>query len=443
MQNDRPAASRGQFWRYALPSMFSQLLNSCFIIVDGLFIGQNLGDAGLAAINVAWPIVAVIQSVSLAVGTGGAVRLATARGRGDETEALAARGNTLVLLAVCAAALEVGLGLTYPRILPLIGANAELYPLAAAYSRVACLLSPLQVFSCGLLPLVRSAGRTVGAMMVTVGGLLGNIFLDWLFIQRFQWGLPGAALATGLSQGLCALAALPLLLAHRGWPLRLRQFVPARRMVRGILHSAVAPFGLSISTSAILLVTNLQALRHGGIRGVAVYAVLSYVLGSVIPLVGGVGDGLQPLVSFARGAGDWHGLARLRRAGAALALGVALACGAACWGLRSQLPLLFGASELAAAQGAAAMWTLVLACPFMALARFCCSYFCAAGEPVAGAVIAFGEPLAAQPLFLFTLPLVWGLEGVWIAYPAAVMLTAAAALVLMRRHLALLPRQDG
>ena len=101
------------------------------------------------------------------------------------------------------------------------------------------------------------------------------------------------------------------------------------------------------------------------------------------------------------------------------------------------------ASELAAAQGAAAMWTLVLACPFMALARFCCSYFCAAGEPVAGAVIAFGEPLAAQPLFLFTLPLVWGLEGVWIAYPAAVMLTAAAALVLMRRHLALLPRQDG
>ena len=57
-------------------------------------------------------------------------------------------------------------------------------------------------------------------MAVTVGGLLGNIFLDWLFIQRFQWGLPGAALATGLSQGACALAALPLLLARRGWPLR-------------------------------------------------------------------------------------------------------------------------------------------------------------------------------------------------------------------------------
>lgn len=433
---------RSQFWRYALPSMFSQLLNSCFIIVDGLFIGRNLGDAGLAAINVAWPIVAVIQSVSLAVGTGGAVRLATARGRGDDAEALAVRGNTILLLAVCAAALSIGLGLTYPRILPLIGASDELYPLAAGYSRVVCRLAVCQVFASGLLPLVRSAGRTVGAMAVTVGGLLGNIFLDWLFIQHFQWGLPGAALATGLSQGACALAALPLLLAHRSWPLRLRQFVPSRRRVRDILHYAVSPFGLSISTSAILLITNLRALRYGGTRGVAVYAVLSYVLGSVIPLVSGVGDGLQPLVSFARGAADWHSLARLRRAGAALAVGVALVCGAACWCLRGQLPLLFGASPEAAAQGAAAMWTLALACPFMALTRFCCSYFCAVGEPLAGGILAYGEPLAAQPLFLFTLPLLWGLEGVWVAYPAAVMLTAAAAIALMRRHLALLPAGD-
>lgn len=443
MHNEPSAAAmRGQFWRYALPSMFSQLLNSCFIIVDGLFIGQNLGDAGLAAINVAWPIVALIQAVSLAVGTGGAVRLATARGRGDEAEALTARGNAVTLLAVCAAVLGVGLALTYPYILPVIGANEELYPLAAAYIRVVCMLAVCQVFATGLLPLVRSAGRTIGAMVVTVGGLLGNIFLDWLFIHHFQWGLPGAALATGLSQGACALAALPLLLNHKGWPLHIAQFIPCRRMVKGILHYAVSPFGLSISTSAILLITNLRALRYGGTQGVAVYAVLSYVLGSIIPLISGVGDGLQPLLSYARGAGDWHGLAHLRRKGLALAVGVALASGVACFALRDVLPAVFGASADAAAQGAAAMWTLTLACPFVAVVRFCCSYFCAVGEPLAGGVLAYGEPLGAQPLFLFTLPLWLKLEGVWVAYPAAVMLTAAIAFVLMRRHLALLPERE-
>ena len=439
MHNEPSAAIRGQFWRYALPSMFSQLLNSCFIIVDGLFIGRNLGDAGLAAINVAWPIVALIQAVSLAVGIGGAVRLATALGKGDEAEALTARGSTVTLLAVCAAVLGVGLGLTYPYILPAIGANEELYPLAAAYIRVVCLLAVCQVFATGLLPLMRSAGRTLGAMTVTVGGLLGNIFLDWLFIQRFQWGLPGAALATGLSQGACALAALPLLLAHKGWPLRLGQFAPCKRMIKGILHYAVSPFGLSISTSAILLITNLRALRYGGTQGVAVYAVLSYVLGSIIPLISGVGDGLQPLVSYARGARDWQGLCHLRRKGLALAVAVAVISGVACFALREVLPVVFGASPEAAAQGAAAMWTLTLACPFVAVVRFSCSYFCAVGEPLAGGILAYGEPLGAQPLFLFTLPLWLQLEGVWVAYPAAVMLTAAVAVVLTRRHLALLP----
>lgn len=439
MHNEPSAAIRGQFWRYALPSMFSQLLNSCFIIVDGLFIGRNLGDAGLAAINVAWPIVALIQAVSLAVGTGGAVRLATALGKGDEDEALTARGNAVLLLAASAVALGVGLSLTYPYILPLIGANEELYPLAAAYIRVVCLLTVCQVFATGLLPLVRSAGRTLAAMTVTVGGLLGNIFLDWLFIQRFQWGLPGAALATGLSQGACALAALPLLLAHKGWPLRLGQFAPCKRMIKGILHYAVSPFGLSISTSAILLITNLRALRYGGTQGVAVYAVLSYVLGSIIPLISGVGDGLQPLVSYARGARDWQGLCHLRRKGLALAVAVAVISGVACFALREVLPAVFGASPEAAAQGAAAMWTLTLACPFVAVVRFSCSYFCAVGEPLAGGILAYGEPLGAQPLFLFTLPLWLQLEGVWVAYPAAVMLTAAVAVVLTRRHLALLP----
>ena len=78
----------------------------------------------------------------------------------------------------------------------------------------------------------------------------------------------------------------------------------------------------------------------------------------------------------------------------------------------------------------------------MAVARFSCSYFCAVGEPLAGGILAYGEPLGAQPLFLFTLPLWLGLEGVWVAYPAAVLLTAAAAFVLMRHHLALLPARE-
>ena len=107
-----------------------------------------------------------------------------------------------------------------------------------------------------------------------------------------------------------------------------------------------------------------------------------------------------------------------------------------------RLPVLFGAGEDTIPAAAWALWYLVVSFPLVGLARFSCSYFCAVGEPLAGGILAYGEPLAAQPLFLFTLPLWLSLEGVWVAYPAAVMLTAAAAFVLMRRHLALLPARE-
>ncbi len=420
-----------QFWRYALPSMFSQLLNSFFIIVDGFFIGQNMGDVGLAAVNVAWPLVAVIQAVSLAIGTGGAVRLATSVGAGELEDALRVRGTTIVMLGGASLLLGIGFYFTYPALLPLLGANEQLYPLAAEYIRVVCILAVCQVFTTGLLPLLRGSGRSVTAMVLMVLGLLGNIFLDWLCIQRLHWGMAGAALATAFSQGVCAALLVPIVLLHKGWPVRAEQFRPGGRRMLNILHHGISPFGLSLSTSVLILLNNLRAMRYGGTEGVAIYAVLSYVLGSVIPLVSGIGDGLQPLLSNARGAGMTGTVARLRQKGLCLAIGVALICSGACWLVREQLPLIFGAGPSAAEHGTAAMWTLVAAFPFMAVVRFSCSYFCAVSKPAASSLLAYAEPLAAQPFFLLLLPLFWELSGVWMAYPAAVMLMAAVSLWLL------------
>ena len=432
MQTSQPIER--QFWRYTLPSMFSQLLNSLFIIVDGFFIGQNLGDTGLAAINVAWPMVALVQAVSMAIGIGGAVRLAMDVGRGDLESALKARGNAIVMLGIASLVFGFGFFVSYPTLLPLLGANEDLYSLAAEYIQVIAVLVSCQVFTTGLLPLLRGAGHTFSAMVLMITGLLCNICLDWLFIQVFDWGMRGAAFATTLSQGICALFCLPLLLSHKGWPLRREQFRPEPRRILGILHYGCSAFGLFISTSILILLNNLQALRYGGTEGVAIYAVLSYVLGSVIPLVSGVGDGLQPLLSNAQGAGNQKAVFHLRRKGACLAVGTALVCSVGCWLLRAQLPLIFGAGPYAATESSRAMWTLILAFPFMAIVRFSCSYFCAIGSPTASSILAYGEPLVIQPIFLFLLPLFWKLDGIWISYPVSMIVMTILSLWLLSCH---------
>ena len=422
-----------KFWLFALPSMLAQLLNSLFIIVDGFFIGQNLGDTGLAAINVAWPMVALIQAVSMAVGTGGAVQVSIDMGRGDLPSARKARDHAVLMLMGTAVIMGVGFFLTYPLVLPLLGANSELYPLTAEYIRVVCVFASCQVFTTGIMPLLRGAGHTLAAMCLTIFGLAGNIFLDWLFIHHFSWGMQGVALATAMTQGVSGFLGLALLMAHKSWPKRASDSrLEGRQMLR-ILHLGCSAFGMTISTSILILLNNLQALRYGGTQGVAVYAVLSYILGSVIPLVSGVGDGIQPLLGNAYGAQDFEAIRHLRRRGLSLAIGTASLCSLGCWLLRGQLPLLFGASAAASAEISRAMWTLVLAFPFMAAVRFICSYFCALGHPTESSILAYCEPLAAQPLFLLVLPLVWELDGVWMSYPAAIITMAALTLFLLRR----------
>ncbi len=424
-----PETFEGQLWRYALPSMFSQLLNSVFIIVDGYFIGQNLGDSGLAAINVAWPLVALIQAVGLAVGIGGSVRMSIDMGRGEKYEAQKERRHAVFMLVMTSVIMGMGLYLIYPYVLPYLGAKGELYPLTAEYIRVVCIFASCQVFTTGLLPLLRGDGRTITAMGLTVMGILGNILLDWFCIQRLNMGMKGAALATAVSQAACAVPAFILVIKGHE---KIVNFRLEPKRILGILRNGCSAFGLSISDSILILMSNLQALRYGDTEGVAIYAVLSYVLGSVIPLVSGVGNGIQPLLSKAYGAGDRKAVENLRRKGVSLAVSAALLCSVAAWLLRDEMPLIFGAGQSAAAQVSDTMWTLSLAFPFMAIVRFLCSYFCALGLPAESSVLAYGEPLVAQPLLLFMLPMFMGLKGVWVSYPAAVILMSFIAVLLMK-----------
>lgn len=422
------------FWLFALPSMLGQLLNSLFIIVDGFFVGQNLGDAGLAAINVAWPMVALIQAVSMAIGTGGAVQISINAGRGDIAAAAKARGHAVLMLLGTSLFFGIGFFFSYPYILPYLGANQELYPLTAEYIQVVCVFAACQVFTTGIMPLLRGAGRTIVAMCLTICGLVGNIALDWLFIHHYHWGMQGVALATAISQGFPGFLGLLLLMTYRKLPASFKEFRPHPKQMLKILHLGCSAFGLTISMSILILITNLQALRYGDTEGVAAYAVLSYILGSVIPLVSGVGDGILPLLGNAYGAGDYQVIAQLRRKGFALALTAASLCSVLCYVGRFSLPLIFGASASVASVISDAIWTLVIAFPFMAAVRFSCSYFCALGHPVESSVLAYCEPLLAQPLFLFLLPLFLGLNGVWISYPAAMLCMTCAALFLLYRH---------
>ena len=196
------------FAAYVLPSVLAFALSGLYTIVDGFFIGQSLGDLGLAAITLAYPAAALLQAVGTGIGLAGAIRCTILQARGEEqTPRTCFSGTVLLLLATSAAFAAVLLGLLGP-VLTVLGAQDEARPLAAEYIRVIAYGTAFQILATGLVPFIRNLGGSAFAMVAMGTGFVTNIALDYLFVWEFHWGMAGGAWATVIGQAATMLLAI-------------------------------------------------------------------------------------------------------------------------------------------------------------------------------------------------------------------------------------------
>ena len=104
-------------------------LSGIYTIVDGFFIGQSLGDVGLAAITLGYPISALVGAIGTGLGSSGSIRYTSLNAQ-DETQKQEERfSGTILLMLLVGAILSVTLfGLSAP-ILRLLGAQRDSDPL--------------------------------------------------------------------------------------------------------------------------------------------------------------------------------------------------------------------------------------------------------------------------------------------------------------------------
>ena len=201
------------FAAYVLPSVLAFALSGLYTIVDGFFIGQSLGDLGLAAITLAYPAAALLQAVGTGIGLAGAIRCTILQARGEEqTPRTCFSGTVLLLLATSAVFAAVLLGLPGP-VLTVLGAQDEARPLAAEYIRVIACGTAFQILATGLVPFIRNLGGSAFAMVAMGTGFVTNIALDYLFVWEFHWGMAGGAWATVIGQAATMLLAIGYLVA--------------------------------------------------------------------------------------------------------------------------------------------------------------------------------------------------------------------------------------
>lgn len=431
--NDPTVTDGKLFFRYVIPSMISMLTAGVYTLVDGFFVGWGAGNDGLAAINVAFPLSLLIVACGEMIGTGGAINIALARGRGARRTADLFLGNSLALL-VPAAVLLAGLIPFLNPILSAVGAAPALLPAAREYAVITLGGGIFMMAAVCLVAAMRNDGAPKLAMAIMVAGLAANIVLDWLFVLVLHGGVAGSAWATVLSQAICfALAAGYFAAGRSHFRFSRRCFRLKRRIVRRIIPAGLPSFGVQISVAAVILLHNRQALLYGGVAAVAAYAIISYVEAMILMLQQGIGLGIQPVVSFLHGAGDTERREKIARYGVISAVligagGLLLSAG----GYRL-IPALFNASGDVVAVAGRGLIISAAVYPFLGLQKVSEAYFQAMDRPGMASLLVYLDCFLVLPLSLLLLPLWRGADGIWAAMPVSKLLMFGVVLLLWRR----------
>jgi len=419
-----------------IPTLVGMICNMAFIITDGIFVGHGVGPLGLASINLIAPIMMILNGIGMMFGIGASVVAAIHLAQNNMK---AARINvTQAFVGSAIAGLLLGiLFYSFPNpVMYLLGVSDSLFAETKVYLLwflPTCLLIMIQ--SLGLF-VIRLDGAPVYAMISNGVPALANIALDYIFIFPCNMGLKGAALATSLGQGTGVILVLTYMLT-RCKSLRFYKLKTTVTSMRLTLRNIgyMTRVGLSgllgeLAMAVMMMAGNIAFGHYLGDDGVAAYSVICYLTPLIFMAYSAIAQSAQPIISYNHGAG------RADRVKATLrhSLRVAALLGIAITLIFALMPNFIIGIFIEDSSGAypLAVEGLPLfsaAFVFMAFNLCYIGYLQSLERVRAATTFTLIRSLVCMSLAFLLLPLWMGDLGLWLAVPAAEMLTLGAILL--------------
>ena len=423
------------FFLAAVPGAVGMLASALYQLIDGILVGQVLGEAAFAAINLAMPFVIINFALSDMIGVGSSVLISVRLGQKETGEA--SNVFTCACLLIVGTGLAVGavLFLSAPLLMELMGADGELAALGAEYLRVYALFSPVTTIIFASDNYLRICGRIRMSMWLNILMSVLTAVLEFALLVVFDLGIWAAALASSLGMVACVVIALwPF--ARGEMPLCFCRPQFSRRMVGQIVANGSPTFLNNISGRITSILMNMVLLRLGGQNAVSIYGILMYADGLVQPLLYGCCDSLQPAVSYNWGAGDLRRIRAIEKYCFSAAAVISLAAAAVLFCFPGAVTALFlsdmDAGFLDVARTAIRLFALTYLTRWFSFAVQ--SLMTAVEQAGAASLISLSTALIFPVALLAVLwPL--GLTGIWLNFAATALLAAGLSGVLLARFL--------
>ncbi len=299
-------------WDYSIPAVVGMLVMSLYNVVDRVFIGQGVGPDAITGLAITFPVMNISAAIGVLVGAGASARVSILLGAKDQHGAEMTLGNSLTLIVVNAMVYLSFMRYFLDDILRLFGADDAALPYAHDY--IAYILPGMLIMNIGfsLNNVMRASGYPVKAMNAMFIGAGLNAALDALFIFVFNMGIKGAAIATDISMGVFAIYVL-WHFCQRSSTLHFRRhsFKLRGRIVWGIVGIGAAPSLVNFASCLINIIINTSLYEYGGNNAVAAAGIFTTYASLLCMTVVGMCQGMQPIVGYNFGAGNYG---RLKRA---------------------------------------------------------------------------------------------------------------------------------
>ena len=422
-----------QFFKYVSQNIFGLLGTSCYILADTYFIAQAAGTDGVTLLNLCLPIYNLIFAFGSMIGLGAATRYAILRAQGD---ARAQRYFSNAIFSVCILAVPFMLvGIFRPDgLLRLMGGDADIVALGMNYARIFLMFTPFFMCNYVVASFVRNDGDPSLAMVATLSGSLFNVVFDYIFIFPMGLGLPGAALATAISP-ILSIAVCSAHFIKKSNTITFVRKAPSVRLLAQSCQLGISGFVGELSSGVTTTVFNFLLLRLAGNVAVAAYGVVANFALVATAIFNGVAQGAQPLVSQCYGKNEMAGARKLLLLGCGTALGLAALLYGVVFGYTDALTALFNSenSALMAEFAHSGMRIYFVGYFFAGCNIVAAGYLGAVNRTAEASITSLCRGMVAIVVCSLVLSALFGMNGVWAAFPVSEAITLALTVFLLKR----------
>ncbi|OLQ74089.1 hypothetical protein BIT28_19605 [Photobacterium proteolyticum] len=409
------------FFNLYWPTLTGMLTMAAYQVADGIIVGYGVGTMALAGISMSFPVLMVAVSLAMLIGVGSSMVVAIKLGEEQVAEASRVFHYSCSFSVLISAILAGVLLVFIDTWVNLLGANADIEPFLKEYLIYFALFLPTLFLRFSFSLLLNNDGSPNVSRNANIISSVLNVVLDLVFVLGFDWGLKGAAIATGISQTVAVVFMGYHFYLGRNH-LSLRQY--AVRVVepeqRRILELGFPIFISELSGALAFGLLNKAVIDQGGSEAGAALATISFTLFFVMKFLVGVAFSVQPLFGFNHGANNPQRIEELLRFSLKFVVVIGMLAYVLIFLFAEQIVLLFNVvtPEEVALATQALHW-FYLGTAFMGANLVFGAYFQSLERTRIATCVATMRGVVLVASFLIVLPKILGMTGVWLAIPLA------------------------